>query len=203
MIKQKVQQKEQAKTYARLTHSNLDAYIERVYGNQQIKEYRQLADFRPLLQKNFGGTQDGDCTLCSITAVGSYKDKYVIDNETTYNQVVEVANKYFYSPNKFGTIPIFIKKIIDEVFYVKSHAKYLKNVGFNWQTIKTQIKNRNPMVLSITNDGRNYYQAHSITIIGYKEYTNAKFLMVYDNWYESIGYVDYNLLGTSCCINYF
>ena len=132
-----------------------------------------------------------------------YKDKYVIDNETTYNQVVEVANKYFYSPNKFGTIPIFIKKIIDEVFYVKSHAKYLKNVGFNWQTIKTQIKNRNPMVLSITNDGRNYYQAHSITIIGYKEYTDAKFLMVYDNWYESIGYVDYNLLGTSCCINYF
>ena len=207
MIQKKLEQQEQAKTaktYSRLSNSNIDAYVQAVYGVQQLKEYRKLSSFQSILQKNYGGSNDGDCSLCAITAVGAYKLNYTESFDSIYRRVRKVAEGYFANPDKFGTIPVFIKNIINDSFLVKSRAKYLKNVGFNWQTIKTQLKENNPIVLSISKDGRNYYEAHSITIVGYREYTkNAKLLLVYDNWHNDISYVDFNLLGTSCCINYF
>ena len=56
----------------------------------------------------------------------------------------------------------------------------------------------------MNNDGRNYYINHSVIIVGYMEYTsNCKMLIVYDNWDESVSYIDFNKLSKISCINYF
>ena len=175
--------------------------MKNTYGSVTPVRSKTIVSFRPLLQKNYGGPND--CTLTSITALGSFKEKYARPIKGVYLLVEKVAKNYFYSAEKFGTIPVFIKYIINKTFSVNSHSHYGKGVGFNWNTIKQNINNNVPMILSLWNDGRNYYTQHSIIIIGYREYANAKMLAVYDNWYDSVSYVDYNKLSTISCINYF
>ena len=156
-----------------------------------------------MLQKNFGGSYD--CSLTSITALGLFKNNYNQNADDIYSKVEKIAKKYFYSAEKFGTIPIFIKNIINNAFNVNSKSKYIKGVGFNWELIKKNIDNKNPMILSISNDGRNYYTNHSVTIVGYREYspTNAKILVIYDNWSNVRSCIDYNKLSCISSINYF
>ena len=62
------------------------------------------------------------------------------------------------------------------------------------------------MILSINKDGRDYYNNHSITIIGYLIYQvdNAfePMLLVYDNWNTQACVVDYKALSMISSINY-
>ena len=69
---------------------------------------------------------------------------------------------------------------------LKTKSAYIKGVGFNLNSIKTILNNQKPIILTMHNDGRNYYKVHSVTIIGYDIYSinNKKtipFLLVYDN----------------------
>ena len=59
------------------------------------------------------------------------------------------------------------------------------------------------MVLSLWNDGRNYYKNHSVIIVGFNEFKTKKILTVYDNWHETLSYIDYDKLSIISCINYF
>lgn len=119
--------------------------------------------------------------------------------------VREYAKDYFYT-DKLGTIPVFARtifnkslKALDINYKVKSY--YLKNIGFNLNTIKKSLNKNIPVVFSVTNDGRNYYKAHSITIVGYETFKLEKegivpkevtMLIVYDNWSKIYSYVDYD-----------
>ena len=62
-------------------------------------------------------------------------------------------------------------------------------------------------MISIQKDGRDYYNQHTITIIGYMIFEDAenkkRFLFkVYDNWYSKITFLDYTILGIDCAICY-
>ena len=55
----------------------------------------------------------------------------------------------------------------------------------------------------MSNDGRNYYQNHTVTVIGYMESgVKVKMLIIFDNWHETISYVDYNKMNKFCSVNY-
>ena len=180
----------------RISESNVIEYIKQTYGKAGLKTRKVINSIDPLLQSNYGG--DMDCTLTSITTILNDGDPAAL-----YNKVESVAKKYLYRENR-GTSFLFIKCIFDKVSGKKTSRGYLKNIGYNWSKIKKNIDAKNPMILSMSNDGRDYYKNHSVTIIGYSEYNegNVKMLIVYDNWYRSISYIDYNKLSLISCINY-
>jgi hypothetical protein len=87
----------------------------------------------------------------------------------------------------------------------------MKNVGYKFEKIMNLIDNKVPVIISVNNDGRNYYRNHSMTIIGYTIYRitlvdgqtiNRRFLKVYDNWRSTFGYIDYEVLSSISSINY-
>jgi hypothetical protein len=102
-----------------------------------------VTGFIPLLQKDYG--KPYDCTLTCITAILSCGKNV----EETYEKVEKVAEKHFYDGDNYGTIPIFIKSIIDEVAKVNSKRGYGKGIGYNWETIKTIIRTNKPIILSM------------------------------------------------------
>lgn len=195
---QKLMQKNQEKGY-RLDNTNINDYVKEICGTVSGREQVMVTGFIPLLQKDYG--KPYDCTLTCITAILS-RGK---DVEKVYEKVEKVAEKHLYDGDSHGTIPVFIKAIIDKVANVDSKRGYGKGIGYNWEVIKTIIRTNKPIVLSMQNDGRNYYKNHSVTIVGFREYNNgeAKLLVIYDNWKKSVSYVDYDKLSVISSINYF
>ena len=107
---------------------------------------------------------------------------------------------------------MFNNSIIKEVFSLfkinrKPLSKHFKSLGFNENTIINELKQNRPVMISIQKDGRDYYNQHTITIIGYMIFEDAenkkRFLFkVYDNWYSKITFLDYTILGIDCAICY-
>jgi hypothetical protein len=195
----------------RITLKTIVDYIAQKYGATPViqKEYI-IDDFRPLLQEDYGG--DNDCTLTSITACVNYYSKNIYDINSIYNFVEKIAKRHLYRAN-IGTNPLFIQCIYNQTLkkFPNSRrkittAKYLKDVGFNFNAIKSAINKKHPVVLSLWDDGRKYYSNHSITVIGYQEYKVGKkvikILVVYDNWTREKCCVDYGSLSTICSANY-
>ena len=120
-----------------------------------------------------------------------------------YAEVEKVARQFHYS-NKFGSIPIFTKSVLDRVTKKNTHSAYGKGIGYSWSKIKNLVKSNSPIILSLYNDGRNYYRNHSVTIVGYKEYNGGriKILSIYDNWKDTVSYIDFSKLSTISSINY-
>jgi hypothetical protein len=75
-------------------------------------------------------------------------------------------------------------------------VNYGKGIGYDYDYIKKEIDEGNPIVLSMHSDGLDGYKNHSVTIVGYKDYGNAKMIQIYDNWYSSHSYLDYDKLST-------
>ncbi len=191
----------------RISGSNINNYLKENFGTPTLQEYKQL-NVKPFLQKDYGG--DGDCTLAAIlTVVKFYKPD--LDTNEVYNYIEKIAKKYLYNPN-WGTFPGFNKSITKEVFsYFGINknviSKYFKNIGFNENTIIQQIQNNTPVIISITADGRKYYDNHTITIIGYSIYKNENdekriMFRVYDNWRMIVSFLDYAVLREDCMICY-
>ena len=184
---------------------NLAQYIKTLYGSQTLKfvEGNRLS-FQPFLQKDYGKLND--CTLTSIASVLHYYTHEEMD--ILYPIVEKVAEKHFYNGDKYGTIPFFISDIFSEAAGGrKAKSKYLKSIGYNFNTIKNLINAGNPVILNISNDGVGKYRNHSVTIFGYVVYKidNDKTiftLLVYDNWTKEIRWVVYNKLSTISSITY-
>ena len=180
-----------------ISNTNLIEYVNK---ETQINS-KLINGFKPILQDKYGGTND--CTICSITAIQSYRENYKRSFQLLYNLIEKTAKNYCYNSESFGTIPFTIKNIINKTFNVKSQVRYLKGIGYNCNIIKNNIQNNIPMVLSLWNDGRNYYKNHSVIIVGFNEFKTKKILTVYDNWHETLSYIDYDKLSRISCINYF
>ncbi len=193
----------------RLYATNLSTYVQETYG--QVKEIKKqsISGVVPFLQRTFEGRSD--CTLTSILTICKFYN-LTINNLECYNFIKNVAKKYFYT-NDFGTIPLFINKIIKPVFkqyniYYTSKSKYLKNICWNINNVIQHINNGNPIILSIHTDNRDYYKNHSVVCKGYVNYItednkNHYFLEIFDNWNLTNSYIDYNKLGVMSSINYF
>ena len=192
----------------RLVGSNIVKYLnDNNFLNANIIEDKTL-QIRGFLQQKYGG--EGDCTLTSILTIVKYYKPELNENEI-YDYIEKIAKKYLYR-EQWGTFAIFNKIIIKEVFeYFKINKKvtikYFKEIGFNKDTIINELKQKHPIILSLTNDGRNYYRNHTITIIGYRIYKNdnnkQKILFkIYDNWYYDFAFLDYEILKSDCSICY-
>jgi hypothetical protein len=152
--------------------------------------------FLPLLQEKFGG--DNDCSLVCITAIILHCTKHEYPVMEIYKHVESIAKENFYNENR-GTMAAAIRTIFNKsakkYLNKTSCVKYTKGVGYDFDFIKKEIDNGNPIILSLNSDGLDFYKNHSVTIIGYKEYDDAKILKIYDNWYANPSYLDYDKIS--------
>ena len=118
--------------------------------------------------------------------------------------IEKIARKYGYTGKK-GTDPWFIRRIFNEVIRkycfvptAKTSVRYLKGVGFSYETICGQIDKCNPVIMNVWNAGK--YHNHTITVIGYD--TTNKTLLVSDNWSVRPQTLRWDDVGFICSINY-
>lgn len=162
---------------------------------------KQIQSFVPFLQKSFG---NNNCTLTSIMTIlynlfnRKYKAKII------YDVVERNAIKYGYNSKSWGSIPLFTNLVINKSYQditnktIKSKVKYFKGVGYNFNNIKEQIDNNNPIILSVYKAGK--YDTHTVIVIGYNEETNE--LLIHDNWKILIQKIKYDDISFISSINY-
>lgn len=172
------------------------SWLEMEYPKRGKQTFRKLIPLKGLLQKNYGKRLD--CTLTSLACI--FGERY-------YGDIEKIAEKYGYNGDKWGTNPLAVKAITKEFtrrWDIPGRAKsaYGKGVGWTWAFIKAIVSRDIPLVLNLWKDGRGYYKDHSVTIIGAEEYEKAKFLLVLDNWHETVSLIDYDKLWIISSINW-
>jgi len=194
--------------------TDLQNYVKEEYGYKEMSltESKMICNIRGLIQADYGKAYD--CSLTCITCVTKYllKNNPEITNEEIYNTVVGNTEWYSYNGDKFGTVPVFVDNVLKETLKdykinYKSYNKTFKGVplvGYTMKDIKTSIAKELPVILNLSDDNRDYYKNHSVTIIGYYEYKvlekNNKvktlyFLKVFDNWMKSYAFIDYQKMS--------
>ena len=157
---------------------------------------RQVIPLQPLLQRNYG--EELDCTITSMACI--FGKKY-------YGVIEFIARSYGYDGNTRGTNPLTVRRIMAE-FMDCSHmtgtarSAYGKGIGWRWATVKRLIARQTPVILNLWNGGRGYYHDHTVTVIGVEEYRKDRFLLVLDNWNESVSLIDYKKLSIISSINW-
>lgn len=194
-----------------ITKNTLAQYLKEKYGEgykATLEKSNFVKNVTPLLQNDYGLA--GDCTITSMTCIMEYIYKKPI--QEIYDAIEAIDMKFGYDGN-FGTIPMLINTILrlaEKKLKVSKGIKwrsgYLKDIGFNFNTIMRSVEQQHPMILSIMNDGRNYYRSHSVTVIGYMLFTvngrKQRFLRLQDNWTKEQAYLDYEILQI-CSLNYY
>ena len=100
-----------------------------------------------------------------------------------------------------------VRRIIQE--FTRTHeipgrakSAYGKGIGWSWRTVKSLVSRDIPIVLNLWQDGRGYYKDHSVTVVGVEEYEKALFLLVLDNWHDTVSLIDYKKLCVISSINW-
>ena len=196
----------------RLEKTNLERYLRETYGEGEIQEIEKLTlPIRGLNQSDYGKLFD--CTIVSITIVIRYYCNYSIETQEIYDFVEKTAKNFLYNGEKWGTAFIVVKPILDICLnhfgLEKSRKQYLvkeRCVGYTFDIIKRQLNLMRPIILSMRNDGRNYYTNHTVTVMGYIMVRvgnrTVPILQVLDNWTKLISYIDYNKLSAISSINF-
>lgn len=199
----------------RLDIRNIEEYlIEKYLPGAEIRNIEaSRINMRALVQKDYG--KEKDCALTSITALIDYYTKHGYEVQEIYDKVEAIAKKYGYNGDTHGTPSLAIRKILDEAYkefgFVQSaKEKCFKNLGYTYKFIKSRLDMSIPLILSLWNDGRDFYKDHSVTVVGYRTYRLTKgdkkvdcpTLMVYDNWVKTTSYIDFTQLGIISSIIY-
>ena len=157
---------------------------------------RQVIPLQPLLQRNYG--EELDCTITSMACI--FGEKY-------YGQIEAIARRYGYDGEKRGTNPLTVRRIMADFLRAQhmtgtARSGYGKGIGWRWANVKRLIARQTPVILNLWCDGRGYYHDHTVTVIGVEEYRKDRFLLVLDNWNESISLIDYKKLSIISSINW-
>lgn len=179
-----------------MTHRLDYSWLAMEYPKRGKQTYRKLIPMTGLLQKNYGKRQD--CTLTSLACI--YGARW-------YGVIEKIALKYGYDGDKKGTNPLTVKAITRELLKTlhepgKPRSAYGKIVGWNWRTARALAERGIPAVLNLWDDGRGYYHDHSVVLVGVEAYERAKFLLVLDNWHETISLIDYGKLSAVSSLNW-
>lgn len=179
-----------------MTHRLDYKRLELEYPNRGKQTYRKLISMTGLLQRNYG--KELDCTLTSLACI--YGARW-------YGTIEHIATKHGYDGDGKGTNPLTVKAITKELLQVlrepgTPRSAYGKVVGWNWLTARRLAERGIPAVLNLWNDGRGYYHDHSVVLVGVEEYQRAKFLLVLDNWHETVSLIDYNKLSAVSSLNW-
>lgn len=197
--------------YKAITKNTLAQYLEEKFGKGYtctLKKSCIVEGVKPLLQSDYG--LEGDCTVTSMTCILEFLHHKPI--QQTYDTIEKIDMKYGYN-GTMGTLPIFINTVLKQaekqLGCKQSSWKsgYGKGIGFCFDTIVKCVDKGKPAILSMLYDGRNYYNNHSVTVIGYAQYLvngrNQRFILLYDNWTKEKTYLDYELLGAVSSLNYY
>ena len=166
------------------------------YPDRGKQLFRQVIPLQPLLQQNYGEALD--CTITSLACI--FSEKY-------YDVIESIARRYGYDGERCGINPLTVRRIMAD-FMKKQHmtgtarSGYGKGIGWRWTTVKRLIARQTPVILNLWDDGRGYYHDHTVTVIGVEEYLKDRFLLVLDNWNESISLIDYKKLSIISSINW-
>lgn len=182
----------------RIYKNNIQQYI-----NHEPFILNKIIPFVPILLQNDYG-EASDCTLVSLTSL----IKFLLPNlivQDIYKNVEKIAKSYGYNGATYGTPNLVIKSIINKTFQFynipqKAKSYYLKNIGFDYEDIKFKIDSNRPVILNLWKDGRNYYKNHTVLITGYCYTEHYKLLIIHDNWFNTVSYLDYNKLSNICSI---
>ena len=166
------------------------------YTNRGKQLSRQLITLRPLLQRNYGEALD--CTITSMACI--FGEKY-------YGVIEDIARRYGYDGDTRGTNPLTVRRIMADFLRAQhmtgtARSGYGKGIGWRWATVKRLIARQTPVILNLWDDGRGYYHDHTVTVIGVEEYQKDRFLLVLDNWNESVSLIDYKKLSIISSINW-
>lgn len=173
--------------------SSTTLYLADRYGNYTYKGGKILPNFPGLLQSNFGGKSDNDCTLVSLTAIAKYYNtkgytKIPSDTSTIYSDILTIAKGYGYTGDS-GTFPTKINNIVEDSFSKWGYKPSVSSLYmWSYNTHKNQIDSGNP---NIVNTVRGAYANHSVSMVGYNEYDKANFISVKDNWTTSTRSIDF------------
>lgn len=172
------------------------SWLDLEYPRRGRKVWRKLIPLEGLLQDDYGKRLD--CTLTSLACI--FGERY-------YGDIEKIAENYGYNGDKWGTNPLAVKAIMREFMRWwdvpgKAKSAYGKGIGWTWGSIKAIVSRNIPLVLNLWKDGRGYYKDHSVTIIGAEEYEKARFLLVLDNWHETVSLIDYDKLWVISSINW-
>lgn len=194
-----------------LTDENITNYLlsnELNFDEIALKNLKELK-IEPFLQNDFG--EKNDCTLVSIMTCVHYFYPGIATPEELYETISNIYKRNYPQFQKIdGTIPFFIKSVYNEVFkYYKLHfyiprSRYGNGIGFNFKTIRNQLDQNTPVILSFWKDGRDFYFNHTVVVIGYAEFElyrthpvsllpqskTRNMLIIYDNWSKQIRYLD-------------
>lgn len=179
----------------RLSDLNIKAYAQ---TDERGIKYK-IPGVPQLLQNDYG--EACDCTLTSITAIIKFlRPQY--DVQEIYNWVEKIAKAYGYRGN-YGTHNLVIRTVYKKslqgfgINEYKPFSYYLKGLCYDYNLIKHEIDNNRPVLLNLWKDGRDFYKNHSVLIVGYYYFNDSKrYLMIQDNWYRTVSYIDYDLLST-------
>ena len=192
----------------RIAASNVNKYVQDKYGEIQNKISNEILGLCALLQNDFEG--QNDCTLISATEITRFYSVHYYPEKVVYDTVKTVAIKYGYA-GWHGTFSITVNKIVNKINQMynipkKSKSGYLKGIGYSIKTIMDNINNKIPMILNMSNDGRGYYKNHSVTVVGYNDYTvkgkHIYMLRIHDNWTNQDSFIDYQKLCLISSLNY-
>ena len=176
----------------RLHTRNILEYVE----HEDTVAIDTITNIVPLLQDDYG--EANDCTLTSITSIIK-RFKESVEIEDIYTIVESIARRYGYRGN-IGTLSAVIRTVYQKslnTFKINKTASscFIKGLGYNYNTIKTQIAKDNPILLNLWKDGRGYYENHSVLITGYYETTTHHMIKIQDNWYKDPSFIDYDKLS--------
>lgn len=172
------------------------SWLDLEYPRRGRQVWRKLIPLEGLLQDDYGKRLD--CTLTSLACI--FGKQY-------YGDIERIAEKYGYNGDRRGTNPLAVKAIMREFARLrgipgKARSAYGKGIGWTWRMVKDILSRKIPIVLNLWRDGRGYYKDHSVTVIGAEEYEQAKFLLVLDNWHQTVSLIDYDKLCIISSINY-
>lgn len=194
-----------------LRMSAIEDYIKKEYQGYDLKLEQEvkLPEFVRLRQAEMG---DGlNCSVTSITACVNYLTRGKASPREIYEYVMKVARFFLYTPKLWGTLSFTIGPIYHFVlrhYGIKRHigTRLFKGFGYSSGTIISRINSGIPVMINMFRDGRRYYHNHTVTVTGYRIYSDGRhrrvFLILNDNWAHEETLLDYNKLWIISSANF-
>lgn len=173
-------------------------------SNATLKASKQMKSFKAFEQNDWG--KDSDCT---ITCIASIFYNY-LNKTRPFGEIYKIVESkgYEWGYGDWGTHAYSMRTIMNKAakeFGLPSRAtaKYGKGVLWNFETIKKGINSGKYIMLSFKDDGRDYYGAHSVNVVGYAQYnvkledgktTVEHFIQIRDNWTTEVRWLDYEMV---------
>lgn len=193
----------------RIDDSNLDNYLAATYSKEYTLCTSKKIACKPIIQDRH--SQLKDAMLVAITTVLNQKLKGIYSVNQLYSIIESAAKGCHVNEEKYGVTPRAIKMIVAKAakkltIEMSAISAFKKGIGFTVDDIFSQLRRNNLVILSISDDGREFYHYQPVVVVGYKvfaiEGTEVTLLEVLDGQDNVVSYIDYSLLSSKCSISY-